>query len=608
MYGTAVPNGELVRGWSHAYYFVLSSGTVDTTKTLWIGPDFQITKTAPALVQDGSSNRWSCALSPDEAGTWTLVVCNSSNSVLHTVSFRCVDAPGAYHALGVQTSYRGLVEIWPKQCTPDLNASQIRNGTGTPIRSFLSIKKFVVPYTGYIYGIKLYTYSTSNTVNSLRFFTFDRSTNLVRGISENLITRTDISWQTNNLTTILFAKPVRAHAGDSFGFEIDDTTANGATFVLARVACNANTADNQEIQARTGALNLNSANTSPSFSTFGTGTMEFFRCRLLMNPPVIGIAGLSHWAGSPDSVPICADRSGAYVAAQDMAAMLSEILGVPCVNLAWGGTDIRNWVGSYSDATLNGTVPIGLFEKVVVGANGFYPAALVYDAIYNDANGGFGREDVSGFTSVDYLGYLDRLLAHCDAAGIELVILEAFGSKYAVDNLTLTGGLDFSAQIEKLNTLAAAWCQQNGVLHIPLNYRLGRYEGTKSEHLSRRYAQKILGTTYPSDSVLDYQASDKVHLTASGRKAAAMAIAAAFRNRRFGEPRTFRPLTKLDNLLPPDSAQQYVLSAAQPKSLFSPPPSNPGTGTLTFYAEDGTTAIRVFTVTTDAGGNVLTIN
>lgn len=307
---------------------------------------------------------------------------------------------------------------------------------------------------------------------------------------------------------------------------------------------------------------------------------------------------------------------------RDLAYLLQEQMGLPVANLAQGSTDIRNWVGpasythnitsggattnlqlatpyppagdftagqrvrlfggtteyrkvtSYDANTgilvitgtnatthttvtytpLNNGIATGLWENIVVP---IHPALVVYDCVYNDCQAGYGRDGVTGFEDRDYLTMLDRLLVHADQSGIELAMLEAFGSLYAVQNNTVAG-LDFSAQIERLNRLVRGWCQRNGILYIPLNWRLGQYDSTRSSTARyKRYAQKRYLTDFSRYGLPDYQATDVVHLTEQGRKAAAAGIATALKHRVLPQS-TRESVPTLIDLSPPDSPDELL--------------------------------------------------
>lgn len=544
----------LVRNWRVPVRFALGNGTIDTAKTLWIGAN-GLTQTAPVLQQDATTQVVSGVVSADTEGRWTLILRDSASRFLRQVDFDTTRTPANYARLGLSREWTGQSELWPAYCLSGAASTALTTGIATA-RCFINARKFLLPYRGYVTGVKMYTTAQTAGVSSIRFFTISANGNNVaaRAVTENVIGRGDISWQTNALTTIHFVYPLWAEPGDALGIEIVDST--GTRQVTHYDPASSDSDNFAEILTYSGTISTSSAQTFAQWG--GSPVTSFLRIRPLMNPPAIGIAGLSHWAGSPDSTPVYADRIGQFVVADDPASMLSEFLGVPCVNMAWGGTDIRNWVGTLADAsTVNGE-PVGLFEKTVVNTNGFYPAAMLFDTVYNDAADGFGQA-TAGFTERDYLVYWDRLLEHCDRAGIELMVMEAFGSEYATANNTPTGGADWSAQIEKLNRLVRRWCEQNGVFYIPMNWRLGQYDGTRGEAYSSKYAQKRYTTDNPAWGLENYMASDTIHLTRVGRYAAMRNVAAQIANRRYDSRQAmawqndtdiYQPASEVDYLTP----------------------------------------------------------
>lgn len=604
---------RVVRG-QRVHRRLVSTATITSVSVY--GPDRQIAKTC-VFLYDPSTNVADVTFTPDEFGIWTVVGRDASSNVVATDNVECAGNLVEWSAYGLKP-FEGLATSYPIQTIDegepvsgigagsDLAISSIATGGTFTTRAWISKGKVVIPYDCVIYGMRLMVSASSPLSNAVswRLYTVAAtgvSTGTVRSISDNVVSLTPVegSWSGGGFKTVLFRKPVVGRFGDWWGFEMDDSVVGGTTIGAYYLPSRPNVITaGQSMDVLNAALNLSGSNT---WGTFG-GLTGQYQIQLLLSPPAIGIAGLSHWAGSgasptgAASASIYTDHPVAPNRTRDLSFYLQEQVGLPCVNLAHGGTDIRNWVGpasythdiasggatvnlqlatpyppasdftagqrlrlqggtteyrkvsSYNATTgvltltgTNGTThtsvtytPVingyttGMWERVVVPLR---PSLVVYDCVYNDCQAGYGREGVPGFESRDYLGMLDRLLVHADQSGIELAVLEAFGSRFAVLNDTVHG-LDFSAQIEKLNRLARGWCERHGVLYIPLNWRLGQYEGTRaSSRRYKRYNQKRFQIENPRWGLPNYEATDIVHLTEQGRKAAAMAIADRLKRR-----------------------------------------------------------------------------
>lgn len=491
---------EIKRNVPNVHRFVAS----DVTAVTWRGPDHEITKTAPTLVQDGSSDRYTCALTPDEYGVWLFTTEDGSGNITHSQEFECVRATQKETSLGLQNTYESLVSYYPpKPISASSNA--ITQGTGTTW-AVAGGTKITIPWDGYVYGIKLYGRDEIASFDSVRFFTASGATNalVVRGISEDIKDHTPLegawgaawAWK-----TVMFNKPVFARGGDLFGFEsVNDS---GGDLAFCRIALmNTTSRAAQAMGYKAAALTLggatNDLSTVISADPFiNNGTLA---CELKMHAPAIAVAGHSFWAShstADGSHTQFEDSDEGYVRANDLAAMLSDRLGVPVANIADGGTGMGSWLTS-----------TGL---TAVNAGQVRPAAMLFDTTYNDTSG--------ALSGLEYMAYLDRLLAHCDKLNIELILLEGPGVTYAEETI------GSSAVIETYNQGCEEWAWKNGIVHVPLRWRLCRTKSGQSARTRRIWYDGA------DDGLDDYAEAEGVHPSLAGRTVIANAIAGVFKNR-----------------------------------------------------------------------------
>ena len=77
---------QIKRNIPHVHNF---AATAAASTVQWIGPDYEVTATAPALVSHGS-NRYTVAPIATEYGEWLLAVYDGSSNLIHQERFACV--------------------------------------------------------------------------------------------------------------------------------------------------------------------------------------------------------------------------------------------------------------------------------------------------------------------------------------------------------------------------------------------------------------------------------------------------------------------------------------------------------------------------------------
>lgn len=516
---------EILRNIPHIVYFA-TTDTPDSAVVTYIHTD--ATVTVSAIVQHGLTDHYQVVFTPTTCGPWIISIYNAGGDVLHSESFECVNATKAQNALGLQPPYHGLVDVWPTKVWKSTGAkSDLLVASGTP-RTWCGVGKHVVPYDGFIYGIKFVGHPNLADFDSVQFVSmYSESTDklTLRSISEDIHakTPTDGAWDGTNFLTIYFDKPVYAERGDSFGFY--GSQSSGTDKVIG-IMQEVNTASQtpQETRYISGVLNLTAENTTTRDGA-DPGQRKMILCKLMMEPPAIVIGGHSFWSGgfiSGDALKsnsVFEDWSVGYNRLGDCASILSDILGVPCCNCADGGTSIVGWTGSS-----------GNFATVV---SLLRPTLFVYDTAYNDKDSGtFGGDPTL------YPEYLGRLLAQCDQIGAQLILLESPPSRYA----TTMGRAD---ELEAFNAVAMLWAQHNGVPYVALHHRLGQHSGGDEHDSLRRYQKNSIS------GVSDYNSSTDsyIHPTVAAQHAAMLALGEVCRFR-VPQPRITAPTTTYDEVIP----------------------------------------------------------
>lgn len=478
--------------------FVHRFTSSDVTAVVLRGPDHEIAKTAPTLVQDGATARYQCVITPDEYGTWTLTTADAGGAITHETHFECVQATDLERSLGIGNRHHALVPFWPASVVTATSATISHSGADN--RVYMNDVKWRIPWDGYVYGVQIWAKDNIANADSLKFFTANgpHSGFTVRGISNNWKATTPVEGEwtsTSEWKTVLFTKPVLARQGDLFGVEID----GGTTFDgLRRVQLDATSRTYSNMVRMTTLLNLSGANVASAVYNAG----YVWAAKPMMEPPAIAIGGHSFWAGhssTQSTYTLYEDGVEDYTPSYDLSGMLSEMLGVSVVNVAKGGTSIASWVSS-----------TGL---LVNNVGQIRPSVLIYDTTYNDT--------AANYSDAAYAAMLDRLLAHCDTYNVELILIEGPGSTYAYDQ-------GFVRTIERYNQVTEEWASKVGVPYIPINWRLCRTATGDSAKYRRVF--------YPGgdSGLLNYGQSSgsPVHPSYAGRRAVATAIASALRFRR----------------------------------------------------------------------------
>ena len=98
---------QIKRNIPHVHNF---AATAAASTVQWIGPDHEVTATAPALVSHGS-NRYTVAPIATEYGEWLLAVYDGSSNLIHQERFACVAGTDREVELGMVNSHEALVNL-----------------------------------------------------------------------------------------------------------------------------------------------------------------------------------------------------------------------------------------------------------------------------------------------------------------------------------------------------------------------------------------------------------------------------------------------------------------------------------------------------------------
>lgn len=409
------------------------------------------------------------------------------------------------------------------------SGSSISNA-GTTYAAFISTKKCVIPQSGYIYGIRTRFQAAMPTVTAggyCKFFTM-ASDGTVRGMSEDIgqavPTEGNYSGSADGWYTFYFKVPVPARAGDYWGYEIKAAAGQENTLHSTRTSIWSFPAATQEIKYRpsnSSGLSLTGTN---ALSTYGGGTFGCLEVRPPMRPPAVVVAGHSFYSGfgdvNPGSVSVfdynTQNNSRPFDATQDLAALMEQHLGLPCINAAVGGSKFTAWVGQRQIATGNDSAGQGWFEWLVAPLR---PAAVLFDTAYNDA------AVTSGITLSIYLDCLDRLLWHCDQYGIELILMEPPPSAATLASAQI-------ANLERFRNATRVWCRQNGVCLIPCYYRMGQFSGYNGVNgIEKIYQRWVMKGSDSGGFLPNYQDGAAIHFNDFSRPAFAALLAEGIRSR-----------------------------------------------------------------------------
>jgi hypothetical protein len=397
----------------------------------------------------------------------------------------------------------------------------IDNATST-YAAFVSAKKLVVPYSGYVYGVRWTGTAEVHNMTSVRFFTMlPDGTYKVRGISEDVHatvpTEGNYVSSADGYYTVWFKNPIPARQGDYWGYEVQAPGGKTSTTHSLRTTLWSFPTATQEIKFRASNVSGISLTAANTFGAYGGGVTDALDVKLVVRPPSIALAGHSFYSGFGDTAPGTVstfdyntqNNSRPFDPTQDLAALIEQHLGVPVVNVAVGGSSLPHWVGQPQIGVGNDNSGLGWFELLVAPLR---PAVLLYDSDYNDADPG------TAMTAADYYGYLDRLLRHCRKYAIELVLIEAPPSESAAADARVTS-------LERFRVAKRLWARQNHVCLIPSYHAMGANSGTEPAY--KRYAMKG-GDTYLGD----YQDGALVHFSDTSRPAMAALLAEGIRLRR----------------------------------------------------------------------------
>lgn len=526
---------KIKRGLPYLHRFTASS----VTNVALVGPDYEKTQTAPTIVTIANERRQT-VITPGEYGQWTFQTSDGSNNTTHHQTFEVVPATDAELSIGCVNKHQELVDYWPSRLvTTSVSGLSVSAGT---VDCYATSKKTPIPYDGYVYGVMIHGTNDILNLDSLRFFTLrwqDATSSLqVRGISEDIKDHTpeEGAWGVSNeWKTVMFEKPVFAQMGDRFGLEFNNTS-NGASFTGFRMHVGSNTSKSVMRNIRkASAITVNSSN---NFSALGAENVTI-GCRPLMHPPVVAIGGHSFWAGGGSAqatAPPYADTATSpnYDPSVDIAPIVRDLLGVSVVNLAEGGSRLRE-IGSDGKGWIGSS---GLAAQMLADAR---PAVMLFDTSYSDTNYN-ADTDINDELVVDAL---DRLLAMCDKYNCELVLVES--PLPDINNGT-------ASQTKHLRNieLYRRWAGRNGIAWIPTIWRLCR--NADGDALST--TRSIYRPT--EDGIDSYGDADTVHLSPEGRQAAAHALVQGFRNRRQIGPPTGVAVEDITKFAEAD--QQFVLS------------------------------------------------
>jgi hypothetical protein len=212
--------------------------------------------------------------------------------------------------------------------------------------------------------------------------------------------------------------------------------------------------------------------------------------------------------------------------------MLGQLMGVPCVNLAWGGSEFPAWLGA-----------TGYFETIVAPMK---PSMFIFGTTYNDA--------VSNLqTDAQCRACLDELAVRCARIGTELVLIETHVPENIVNNLSAA----YVARIERLRLVTNDWALKNGVLVLPTYYQMGDYN---TGPLDSRRKGKRWGTEQPALGIANHTDTDQVHPTQTGRQVMISGWARALKGR-VSMANHLQEITFDPNLTPARSGARLVRTA-----------------------------------------------
>lgn len=498
MYNAAISGGRIVKN-SPNFFTFSTSGSPDATKTLWVTGGREVVGTAqgaPGFVQITAGGAYYMCLIPTCVGPCYLAIRNTAGDVLAEGTFESLASSPESYSVGFPTKEdAGYGVYWPQltQLNPTAIGTSRRTGSsGGTKRAYLSTGKYVIPYTGVVVGISILARS-SNEINTkldeLYFFNADPTTGQAYGRSDDLtkLTPIDNAWDNgDNYKTLIFRRPVSVKAGEAWGLWANDTTFTGGTTWLRTTGTLSPSTASQVLKTYAGDLSFTGSNV---FVTADAPLNEQPQIKLLMTTPVIAIGGLSFYAGSNNSTPPTANRSGAFNAANDPATLLGQLMGVPCVNLAWGGSEFPAWLG-----------PTGYFETIVTPMK---PSVFLFGTTYNDA-----VEDQQ--SDEECRDCLDELSLRCRRIGTTLVLIETHIPPNVVANETP----EILERLERLRIVTNDWATKNGVMVLPSYFPMGEYD---TGPLSSRRTTKQYGTDQPTLSIPNLTDSDEIHPTQTGR-------------------------------------------------------------------------------------------
>lgn len=523
---------QVVRG-QRLHHIFHGDTAPDPTKTVMVNPGRTVIGTAngapKAALRETGQKVYDAAILPSEEGRYHVEWYDQSGNLLEKFDFESVRGLDRHHSHGF-SPYNGLVPIYPdriKASNTDSTATAVVVGAASPYqRSFISTGKALFPCDCTVFALDILAQSMFNPAGAVDWFVGAVDTTTAgkrrRSRCENLNDSVPTNGAWGSLGNfgwyhVELRRPFVARAGDAFLMAMDDSAGDPGNSPLApgQRTCfryQASTTDaiaaGQRIEAMVGIASDSQDNT---FAQFGSVTGQF-AVRFYIAPPMGVVAGHSIWANSYGYSTVYANRDDPYSRSQDFAAFISDVLGEPWINCAWGGTNLDNWVGGPASW---GTTAANLYENLVAP---LHPAFVLYDSLYNDHRG--GTIPTPERTLPELYQLYDRLAVHADQQGTQLILIDPYNPQNTVT-------LEWIDGINNLRRAMYSWASVNGVPVIPLYHRLGdTYLSTDPP--DARQKGKRFGTDHADWGLPDYQANDTVHGYWPLRKAAATAVAQWF--------------------------------------------------------------------------------
>ena len=354
--------------------------------------------------------------------------------------------------------------------------------------------KWRVPYSGYLTGFEPYSDFNIEQIDSVRLVIYRQAENA----QYSTVYR---SRSFDSFDSVNPIGPVFVQVNDFYGLEI--TTSETVSDIFSFI---------DTTGARFPSSSYKIEGELPE--TFDSSVLELISDStvlpvvLHMRRPSVAIGGHSIMAGAAVSNSLYDDAEKEHVPEADIANMIFKKLGVIAVNLADGGTAIKNWTYSTEKPINN------LFDSVAQ----LKPTYFVYDSRYNDA--------VSIADEADLRLRYDILLGQCNAVGTELILLDSY-----IPTATIEAGT--SRKNEQFREWLKTWAENNAVkviegAYYQIGMNAGAMSGQDAEAAGERWSIKDGSDGLPN-YVHESEKDNPVHLNKAGQQVLANIIASYLR-------------------------------------------------------------------------------